>query len=111
MFQLTRYYISLTLVLIDNDLKFQCQVDHVKSELDRLCGVSFKLKNYLNVRAAKDMYYACVYSVVSYCIAVRGGILECKLNVHLKNSIEELFKICFPNFIPVIIVFLKRQHF
>ena len=57
-------------VLIDNNLKFQCQVDHVKSKLNRLCGVSFKLKNYFNVRTAKNMYYACIYSVVSYCIAV-----------------------------------------
>ena len=55
-------------VLIDNNLKFQCQVDHVKSKLNRGCGVSFELKNYFIVRTAKNIYYACIYSVVSYCI-------------------------------------------
>ena len=42
-----------------------------------MCGVTYRLKNFVNKKAAKNLYYSCVYSIVSYCIATWGGVLLC----------------------------------
>ena len=66
-------------VHIDKSLKFHSHVLAVKVELiinlSRMCGVTFRLGKYLNLRAAKNMYYACIYSTFSYCICSWGGVL------------------------------------
>ena len=57
----------------------------------QICGVSFRLRRYLNKRAALNMYYSYVYSLLSYCIGMWGGALLCtsigeKL-CHVQNKI------------------------
>ena len=42
-----------------------------------MCGISYKLGNLMNKVAAKNFYYSCVYSVLSYCICVWGGVITC----------------------------------
>ena len=42
-----------------------------------MCGVIYRLKNFVNKKAAKNLHYSCVYSIVSYCIATWGGVLLC----------------------------------
>lgn len=64
-------------VNIDNKLKFFNQIIQVKGKLSKMCGVSFRLSGYFNKKAAMNMYYSCVYSSVSYCISVWGGVLLC----------------------------------
>ena len=69
--------------------------------MSQLRGVSFRLKNFLSFVAAKNMYYACVYSVFSYCISVWGGVL---LTTHRGDKLAKLhFHIVqnlFSNFFP-----------
>ena len=60
---------------IDSDLKFSSHLYHIKTKLSRFAGVSFRLKNHFNVRTAKNYYYSCVYSVLTYCISTWGGSL------------------------------------
>ena len=62
---------------IDSKIKFSNQISHVKAKLSRMCGVSFRLNRYVNRNVAINMYYSCVYSSVSYCISVWGGVLLC----------------------------------
>ena len=62
-------------VRIDKTLKFHSHILAVKSNLSRMCGVTFRLGKYLNLRAAKNMYFACIYSTFSYCICSWGGAL------------------------------------
>ena len=64
-------------VHIDEKLKFNNQVSYIKSRLSQLCGITYRLKRYFNLKAAKNMYYACVYPLVSYCITVWGGVFCC----------------------------------
>ena len=64
-------------VKINNSLKFHSHIDFIKSKLSRMCGVTYRLKNFVSKRAAKNLYFSCVYSIVSYCIATWGGILLC----------------------------------
>ena len=62
---------------LDKDLKFQSQVDHINSKLSSFCGITYRIRNRLNLSAAKNMYYACVYSTMTYCMAVWGGAAIC----------------------------------
>ena len=76
-------------IMMDEKLKYHAQVNHIKSKLSSLCGVSFRLKNHFNFRCANNFYYALVYSIVSYCIVVWGGVLEC---THRGDGLERLYK-------------------
>ena len=64
-------------LFIDSNLKFQTHIDYINAKLSRMCGVTFRLKNLLDLDSAKNIYYACIYSVVSYALAVYGGISMC----------------------------------
>ena len=64
-------------VHINKSLKFQVHIDNVKSKLSRMCDVTYRLRNHVNVSAAKNLYYSCVYSIFSYCIATWGGVMMC----------------------------------
>ena len=40
---------------IDNKLKFQSHIDHVRSKLVQFSGISYRLKPFLNLTAAKNL--------------------------------------------------------
>ena len=75
-------------IMMDEKLKYHAQVEYIKSKLSSLCGVSFRLKNHFNLQSANSFYYALVYSVVSYCIVVWGGLLEC---THRGDVLDRLY--------------------
>ena len=64
-------------VYLDSKLKFGTQFDRVYTRLSQLCGVTYRLKNFINFTAAKNVYYSCAYSVLSYCILAWGGASQC----------------------------------
>ena len=72
-----KQYVRYLGLYIDQKLKFQHQIDHVKKKLQQFSGISFRIKNYLNLDAAKNLYYGCIYSVIKYCIVAWGGVLHC----------------------------------
>ena len=49
----------------------------LKSRLSQYCGITFRLRRYFNTRTAQTMYYACIFSLVTYCITVWGAALSC----------------------------------
>ena len=67
-----------------------------------LCGISRRLSNRFNFRTAKQFYFSSVYSVVSYCICVYGGVLtstsrgEQVKNLHNK-IVNRIFKKFYPH--------------
>ena len=64
-------------VHIDNNCKFQTHINTLKGKLSQLCGMTYRLRNRIDLKAAKKIYYAFAYSVISYCIATWGGTLLC----------------------------------
>jgi len=64
-------------VQIDDHLKHGEHIKKVANKLYYLCGVSFRLKNFMNLQSAKNFYYSSVYSVINYCLAVWGGVGMC----------------------------------
>ena len=61
----------------DNRLKFQAHIDHLKLKLIQFTGITYRLQRCLNITAARNLYYGCIYSIIKYCIVVWGGILQC----------------------------------
>ena len=64
-------------IYIDTQLKYNAQIKHLKFKLGQLCGVSFRLSKFLKFPASKNMYNSSIYSVISHCIGVWGGVSQC----------------------------------
>lgn len=62
---------------IDENLKYHDQINHIRSKLRQFRGITFRLNSYLDIKSAKKVYYSMVYSSISYCIVVWGGIFCC----------------------------------
>ena len=60
---------------IDEKMKYQCHVDVMRKKFSQLAGMTFRIKKYLNLGAAKKLYFAFVYSIMTYCIAAWGGVM------------------------------------
>ena len=86
-------------VYIDRSLKFNSHYEHLVQKMSHLRGVSFRLKYKLNLKTAKNFYFACVYGVFSYCVAVFGGMALCtnqyitleKLQRHILTNLFSRF--------------------
>ena len=78
-------------VHIDAKLKFKFHIDELKTRLNRLCGISYRLKNHFNLQTARMMYYSCVYSVATYCIAVWVAYLSASAEVKFYVSCRNAF--------------------
>ena len=63
-------------IYIDDKLKYQKQIDTLCLKTSRLCGVSYRLRGHLNIRGAKNIYFSCIYSVLTYCICIYGGVFQ-----------------------------------
>ena len=63
--------------MLDDKLKFNAQIQYVKSRLSQFCGIAYRLKRYFTLDVAKFFYYSCVYPVITYCVTVWGGALRC----------------------------------
>ena len=61
---------------IDDDMKYATHGNQLKSKLSMYAGISYRLSQYLDIGSAKKYYYAFVYSSLTYCITVWGGILQ-----------------------------------
>lgn len=62
---------------IDDKLKYHDQVDHITSKLRQYRGVTFRLHRYIDKKSATKIYYSMIYSTITYCITVWGGLLYC----------------------------------
>ena len=64
-------------VHIDKNLKYNSHYNYLEARLSQLCGVSYRLRNQVNIRTAKNFYFSCVYGLFTYCLAVFGGMALC----------------------------------
>ena len=81
-------------VKVDNKLKYDDHIRLLCTKISRMCGVTFKLKEDLNLGSARNLYFACVYSVLTYCICVWGGVLSC---THRADRLSRLHAKCVKN--------------
>ena len=76
---------------LDDKLKYNLHLDYIKGKLSQFCGVTYRLKNYFT-----PMYYACIYSFITYCVTVWGGVLCCTakaahLQIYHNRIVTNLF--------------------
>ena len=71
-----------------NKLRYGRQIEVLKVTLSRLCGMSYRLKEHLNLKAAKNIYYSCVSSWVEYCICIWGRKLQL---TQMENNLVRLY--------------------
>ena len=48
----------------------------MKSRLSQFCGIASRLGKFMNFSTARKYYYACIYSVITYCISTWGGVIH-----------------------------------
>ncbi len=64
-------------MFLDSKLCFSGQLSHIQAVLGRYVGITYRLGRYMDYNTGRKMYYACVYSLIKYCIVVWGGVLRC----------------------------------
>ena len=96
---------------IDNKFSFRQHIKIISSKLAQLSGISYCLRKYLTIEAAKSIYYSFTYSILTYGIALWGGVLlnsrtsslQTSQNKVVRNlfrphyttfSTEDLYKTC-----------------
>ena len=89
-------------IYLDDKLKFNDHITYLESRLRQYRGITYRLRMFLNFKSAKNLYYSCVYSIVTYCICVYGGVLQCstrgdKLEKLHERIVLNLFYRFFPN--------------
>ena len=67
-------------------------IDYFKTKLSRLSGVSYRLRNHFNRATTLKFYYACVYSLLTYCMPVYGGALTSHRGDVLAKTHERIVK-------------------
>ena len=88
-------------VNIDCTLKFYNHAELLKTKLAMYTGVARRLSKYLNLHAAKNYYYSCIYSSLVYCISVYGGVIHLSYKGKLLvEAHEKIVKILFGKFFP-----------
>ena len=83
-------------VELDDNLKFHDQIDYLCCRMSQMCGVTYRLRDNLNLESARNVYYSCIYSVLKYCIGIWGGVLQCtergaRLTALHKRAMKNLF--------------------
>ena len=73
---------------MDDKLRYGRQIEVLKVTLSRFCGMSYRLKEHLNLKAAKNIYYSCVSSWVEYCICIWGRKLQL---TQMENNLVRLY--------------------
>ena len=77
-------------VVLDNKLQWKDHYEQLKTKINRNYLLLCKSKNLLNVHGMKVLYYAQIYSHLSYCIVLWGSMLS----VELRRKQQSLQKKC-----------------
>ena len=75
-------------VMLDNNLNWEDHYDQLRSKINQNYALLCRSKRLLNVHGMKMLYYAQIYSNLSYCIVLWGSMLSLDVNyVHYKINV------------------------
>ena len=57
-------------VHIDENLNWNCHINAVYLKLSRMCGILYKVRNYLTTEAMISIYYTLCYPHLIYCVSI-----------------------------------------
>ena len=92
-------------VILDNNLSWDNHFDQLRSKINQNYALLCRSKKLLNVHGMKMLYYALIYSHLSYCIVLWGSMLSAELTrkictlqnkcvklVDLSKTINQIYK-------------------
>ena len=92
-------------VILDNNLSWDNHFDQLRSKINQNYALLCRSKKLLNVHGMKILYYALIYSHLSYCIVLWGSMLsaestrklctlqnKCVKLVDLSKTINQIYK-------------------
>lgn len=98
-------------VIVDDKLKYQDHIAMLCTRLARVRGITFNLRKHLDIKAAKNVYYTCVYSILTYCICTWGGVFqETSRGDRLLRLQKGIMKNLFKDFHPNASCLFKSMH-
>ena len=83
---------------VNTRLKINVKINHSKGKLSQLCGVSCRLSKFLDFQSPKNKYNLCIYSVLSYCKGVWGGVSQCTSRCDISRIHRKIVKNLFSKF-------------
>jgi len=66
-------------VYIDDRLEWTEHIDYITKKVSSLTGILYRSKAALPYKCKKDIYFALVHSVLTYCIEAYGNVVKSKL--------------------------------
>ena len=80
-------------IIVDNKLQWKDHYEQLKAKINRSYSLLCKSKNLLNVHGMKVLYYAQIYSHLSYCIVLWGSMLSIELRRKLRTLQNKCVKL------------------
>ena len=71
-------------IILDHKLLWKDHYEQLKTKINRNYSLLCKSKKFFNVHGMKVLYYAQIYSHLSYCIVLWGNILSIELHRKLR---------------------------
>ena len=88
-------------VLIDSTLSWKDHISKISNNLSRAIGIQYKIRQFVNTKILKDIYYALIYSHLVYAIEVWGSACNThlyKILIQQKRSVRLMsYKDQFPD--------------
>ena len=90
-------------IYLDEKLDYNVQLKSLESRLSRMCGITYKINSHLNLSSAKNVYFSCIYSILTYCICIWGGTLSCShradrlMRLQVRCVKNLFYRFCPPN--------------
>ncbi len=72
-------YVKYLGVYIDDKLEWTEHITHVTKKVSSLTGILYRTKTALPYKCKKDIYFALVHSVLTYCVEAYGNVVKSKL--------------------------------
>ena len=73
-------YVKYLGILFDEHLCWKQQINNISKKISRAIGIITQLRNFMELKLLKNIYYSLVYSHLSYGIHVWGSACHTELN-------------------------------
>ena len=71
-------------IVIDKKLNFSRHIDKVSKKISKNCGILYKIRDNLTLKARINYYYAFIYPLLSYNVAIWGGTGSTHLSILIR---------------------------
>lgn len=70
-------------VILDNSLRWKSHIDYIKTKLCKISGILYRIREFMDEKSIRQIYFSLAYPHLVYCCAIWGGAF--------KSFIDNLF--------------------